>query len=144
MDDVMTAQRIREIRLKYGMSQKAFSHVLGIGSATMARYEAGDPPTKAMANLIRAAENPEFMRDCLERDGSGLSSKQQERSKQLVYGLCTIKEEEGEMKLDIEPDLRNHPAPGDTERKGRRDCRQPLPPHAKSRRCRRRHGRSHA
>ena len=101
MDDVMTAQRIREIRLKYGMSQKAFAHVLGIGSATMARYEAGDPPTKAMANLIRAAENPEFMRDCLERDGSGLSSKQQERSKQLVYGLCTIKEEEGEMKLDI-------------------------------------------
>lgn len=101
MDDVMTAQRIREIRMKYGMSQKAFAHVLGIGSATMARYEAGDPPTKAMANLIRAAENPEFMRDCLERDGSGLSPKQQERSKQLVYGLCTIKEEEGEMKLDI-------------------------------------------
>ena len=101
MDDVMTAQRIREIRMKYGMSQKAFAHVLGIGSATMARYEAGDPPTKAMANLIRAAENPEFMRDCLERDGSGLSPKQQERSKQLVYGLCTIKEEEGEKKLDI-------------------------------------------
>lgn len=101
MEDVVNAQRIREIRSKYGLSQKAFAQVLGIGTATMARYEAGDPPTKAMANLIRAAENPEFMRDCLERDGSELPPRQKEKSEQLVYALCTITKEEDEMSLDI-------------------------------------------
>lgn len=101
MKDVVTAQRIREIRSKYGLSQKAFAQVLGIGTATMARYEAGDPPTKAMANLIRAAENPQFMRDCLERDGSELPPRQKEKSEQLVYALCTITKEEDEMSLDI-------------------------------------------
>lgn len=101
MKDVVTAQRIREIRSKYGLSQKAFAQVLGIGTATMARYEAGDPPTKAMANLIRAAENPQFMRDCLERDGGELPPRQKEKSEQLVYALCTITKEEDEMSLDI-------------------------------------------
>ncbi len=35
----------------------------------MVRYENGQPPSKANANLIRAAAHTAFMRECLERDG---------------------------------------------------------------------------
>lgn len=63
------SQQIKEIRKHYGLSQQAFARLLGIGEASITRYEKGIAPTKANANLIRAAMIPEFMAGCLERDG---------------------------------------------------------------------------
>lgn len=87
MSDDMTVQEIKDIRAKYQMSRKTFSQVLGIGEASLARYEAGGKPTKANANLIRAAKNPRFMADCLDREAAALSEKQRTKAEQVVYAM---------------------------------------------------------
>lgn len=96
MSDDMTAQEIKEIRGKYGLSRKAFSQLLGIGEASLARYESGAAPTKANANLIRAAKNPRFMADCLMRDGAALPEKQRAKAEQVVYSMVYF-DDEGEI-----------------------------------------------
>ena len=55
----------------------------------MVRYENGQPPSKANANLIRAADNPAFMRDCFERDGDLLSHEQRGKAEQNHLALVT-------------------------------------------------------
>lgn len=95
----MTPDEIKEIRGKYGLSQKAFALLLGIGEASMVRYENGQEPSKANANLIRAAKYPRFMLDCLQRDGGQLSEPQRKKTEQIVYSLAYFNEE-GEI-MDI-------------------------------------------
>ena len=43
------SQQIKEIRKHYGLSQQAFARLLGIGEASITRYEKGIAPTKANA-----------------------------------------------------------------------------------------------
>lgn len=93
MSKEMSASEIKEIRGKYGLSQQAFARLLGIGEASMVRYESGKTPSKANANLIRAAANPSFMLDCLERDGELIPEAQREKTEQIIYSMVRIDEE---------------------------------------------------
>lgn len=93
MNDAIKPQDIINLRKKYGLSQRAFAQLLGIGEATMNRYENGVAPTKANANLIRAAMIPEFMAGCLEREGNQLSPKQRQSVEAIVYAEVTFNEE---------------------------------------------------
>lgn len=99
MVDEINAESIKAIRGRYGLSQQAFARLLGIGEASIARYENGAVPSKANANLIRAAALPEFMADCLKRDGDVLSPKQRESVEKIVYAEVTF-DEEGDI-MDI-------------------------------------------
>lgn len=101
MTEEMTAERIKAIRKRYGLSQQAFARILGIGPASMARYESGAKPSKAIANLIRAATIPEFMADCLKRDGDTLTPKQRESVEKIVYAEITF-DEKGEIMTTTE------------------------------------------
>ncbi|MBQ9043343.1 MAG: helix-turn-helix domain-containing protein [Eggerthellaceae bacterium] len=91
-----TAEEIREIRQQYGLSQKSFALLLGIGPASMVRYEQGSKPSKANANLIRAARHPQFMQECLERDGALLPEAQRVRASEVIYAVVSL-EPEGEI-----------------------------------------------
>ena len=75
MSREITAQDVKRIREKYGLTQQGFARLLGLGEASVVRYENGQKPSKANANLIRAANDPAFMRGCLERDGELLSAR---------------------------------------------------------------------
>ena len=55
MSDDITPDEIKRIRKKYGLTQQAFARLLGIGEASMVRYENGQPPSKANANQIGRA-----------------------------------------------------------------------------------------
>lgn len=99
MEDELTPRDIKRIRGKYGLTQKAFARVLGIGEASIVRYENGQKPTRANANLIRAADIPEFMLDCLERDGSRIPQAQREHTERVIYSEITF-DEDGEV-MDI-------------------------------------------
>ncbi|MEE0705211.1 MAG: helix-turn-helix domain-containing protein [Adlercreutzia sp.] len=99
MIDPLTPEAIKDIRHHYGLSQQAFARILGIGEASIARYENGAKPTKANANLIRAAAIPQFMADCLEREGEALSPKQRESVERIVYAEVTF--DEGGNTMDI-------------------------------------------
>lgn len=92
----ITSEEIKAIRGKYGLSQQSFARLLGIGEASMVRYESGQKPSKANANLIRAANHPAFMAECLERDGELLSSSQRRAIEQVVYATVTF-DDKGEI-----------------------------------------------
>ncbi|MEY8460506.1 helix-turn-helix domain-containing protein [Eggerthellaceae bacterium 24-137] len=96
MSELNMSSQIKEIRKRYGLSQQAFARLLGIGEASITRYENGVVPTKANANLIRAAMIPEFMAGCLERDGDALTPKQRASVEKVVYAEITF-DEEGEI-----------------------------------------------
>ena len=100
MIDPLTPEAIKDIRRYYGLSQQAFARILGIGEASIARYENGATPTKANANLIRAAAIPQFMADCLEREGEALSPKQRESVERIVYAEVTFDEEGNTMDIN--------------------------------------------
>lgn len=93
MANQITPQEIKRIRKKYGLSQKAFARLLGIGEASMARYENGKEPTRANANLIRAADNPTFVLECLDRCDGLLTESQCKKAEQLVYSMVTLDDE---------------------------------------------------
>lgn len=92
----ITPEEIKGIRGRYGLSQQAFARLLGIGEASMVRYENGQKPSKANANLIRAANHPTFMAECLERDGALIPAAQRESAEKVVYAMITF-DEEGEI-----------------------------------------------
>lgn len=99
MSHDLTSQDIKRIREKYALTQQGFARLLGLGDASIVRYENGQAPSKANANLIRAAENPQFVADCLRRDGDLLSANQRERTEKIVYALVSL-DEEGDI-MDI-------------------------------------------
>lgn len=85
MEDMLQPEEIVAIRKRYGLSQKAFARLLGIGEASIARYEKGDPPSKAMANLIRAAQYPRFVGQCMKREWDVLTERQRKSIGEVVY-----------------------------------------------------------
>lgn len=99
MSKELTAQDVKRIREKYGLTQQGFARLLGLGEASVVRYENGQKPSKANANLIRAADDPAFMQGCLERDGELLSESQREKAEKIVYALVSF-DEEGDI-MDI-------------------------------------------
>ena len=99
MSDDITPDEIKRIRKKYGLTQQAFARLLGIGEASMVRYENGQPPSKANANLIRAAAHKEFMLECLERDGESIPPAQRESAEKVIYAMVTF-DDKGEI-MDI-------------------------------------------
>lgn len=92
MSNELTSRDIKRIREKYGLTQQGFARLLGLGEASVVRYENGQKPSKANANLIRAADDPAFMRGCLERDGELLTESQRERTEKIVYALVSFDE----------------------------------------------------
>ena len=94
MASAITAEDIKEIRTSYGLSQKSFATLLGIGVASIVRYEQGATPTKANANLIRAARNPQFMIECLEQDGDLIPAAQRRHAEEIVYDYISFDSEE--------------------------------------------------
>lgn len=96
MPTAISAQEIKDIRNRYGLSQKSFALLLGIGPASIVRYEQGAIPSKANANLIRAARNPQFMAECLEADGGSIPKTQRIRAQSVVYDYISLDPEEDE------------------------------------------------
>lgn len=91
--DEITPESIKAIRGKYGLSQQSFARLLGIGEASIVRYERGQKPSKANANLIRAASDPKFMEECIRRDGSLIPESQRNHAEKIVYSEITFNKE---------------------------------------------------
>lgn len=118
MAELLTAEEIKEIRELYGLSQRSFAQLLGIGIASIVRYEQGITPSRANANLIRAARHPQFMKECLERDGDLIPATQRNRAKHCIYAL-----------IDLEPgeaaDIRAETQRAEMEKKAKQANRKP-------------------
>lgn len=95
----LTPQDIKDIRAKYGLSQRSFARLLGLGEASLARYEKGQKPSRANANLIRAARLPRFVMDCLDCDGKELSEKERHGVEEIVYAEVYFGEGDEDMDM---------------------------------------------
>ncbi|MBN1943754.1 MAG: DUF4065 domain-containing protein [Phycisphaerae bacterium] len=84
--DLLTPDRIREIRNHYHLSQKSFAMLLGMSEATMNRYEQGGLQDQTHDTVIRACEKPEVIRDLLSRRGHLISDWQRKRVEQALAG----------------------------------------------------------
>ena len=73
---LLMPERIREIRGRYGLGQKAFARLLGWGDVTLARYETGSLQSKSHDATLRAAEGPGYVRRMYQLNGDRLTPDQ--------------------------------------------------------------------
>lgn len=82
--NLVLPEDIKSMREKYDVSQTLFAIILGIGEATIERYESGSLPSKSISNLIKSAENPLFFSRMLENNKSKLTKTDYERIKKNI------------------------------------------------------------
>jgi HTH-type transcriptional regulator/antitoxin PezA len=92
----ITADEIKETRERYGLTQRSFATLLGIGEASMVRYEKGGTPSKANANLLLAARDPRFMKGCLEREGQAIPEAQRAKASGVIYQAIKLDDDADE------------------------------------------------
>mgnify|MGYP001441886944 FL=1 len=70
LHNLVTPQEIVAIRGKYQLSQAEFAELLGVGRATIERYERGSLPTKSLSELVKSANDPQDVLEILERNAN--------------------------------------------------------------------------
>ena len=91
--DLLTAAEIKEMREKYGLTQRALAQLLGWGSVTVNRYENGAIQTRGHDQLLRLLQDPENVRRILERPDTSLQDDVAERLKARIESLETPRHE---------------------------------------------------
>ncbi|ADD03324.1 transcriptional regulator, XRE family [Thermoanaerobacter italicus Ab9] len=76
---ILSPEEIKRIRESYGLSQRAFAKLLGIGEASIARYETGALPEKSLSNMIMLLKDPKNMQKLLEKNEDVLSQREKAR-----------------------------------------------------------------
>lgn len=71
---LMSSDEIRGIREGYGFSQELFSRILGIGVASLRRYEGGSLQTPAIDTVLHSAKTPKSLMVLFERNQRDLSA----------------------------------------------------------------------
>ncbi|MEW5825752.1 MAG: type II TA system antitoxin MqsA family protein [Candidatus Bipolaricaulota bacterium] len=64
--DLLTASQIRELRERYGLSQRGLAQLLGWGEVTVSRYENGAIQTRGHDQFLRLLRDPENVRRLLD------------------------------------------------------------------------------
>jgi putative zinc finger/helix-turn-helix YgiT family protein len=72
---LLSSEEIRQIREIYGLSQDLFSAILGIGPASLQRYETGAVQTIAYDGIIREARDAARFLETLEKNKNNVSPK---------------------------------------------------------------------
>lgn len=89
---LVTADEIKSIREKYGLNQEVFARILGIGRATLARYENGSLANEATSSLIKRSGEPEFLLSLVEERKNNIAHKDYERIKKKLKNDLMYKE----------------------------------------------------
>jgi len=76
---ILSPEEIKNIRESYGLSQRAFAKLLGIGEASIVRYETGALPEKSLSNMIMLLKDPKNMKKLLEKNEDILSQREKVR-----------------------------------------------------------------
>jgi putative zinc finger/helix-turn-helix YgiT family protein len=81
---LLSPTEVQSVRKRYGLSQQSFAVLLGMGEATINRYEGGALQDEAHDWLIRACRESSFMETVLERNGNLLSPRQLASAKKAL------------------------------------------------------------
>lgn len=99
---ILSSEEIKSIREGYGLSQRAFAKLIGIGEASIARYETGALPEKSLSNMIMLLKDPKNMKKLLEKNEDVLNHREKIR---LLLKLEEIKVDEEESAIKIPKEL---------------------------------------
>jgi putative zinc finger/helix-turn-helix YgiT family protein len=93
--NLLTPDEIRGIRERYGFSQELFARILGIGVASLRRYESGALQTSAIDSLLQSANSVESLREIVVRNSRDLGASELERvTKKLDKILGSTRDKE--------------------------------------------------
>lgn len=95
-NQVLSAVEIRGIREKYGFSQVLFAKILGIGEATLQRYERGALPSVSLNGLLLRAKTLDGLGD-LVRGAVPRLSEPEKAQALAVFGRQNTPENAGKM-----------------------------------------------
>ncbi len=83
---MLQPEEIKDFRKKVGLTQVQFSKLVGIGIATLNRYENGALQTEAHDGLLRSCMRPAVFKAMMERKGKELSEETQTKALESVEG----------------------------------------------------------
>ena len=83
---LLTPEQIHGIRKQYKLSQRSLAALLGMSEATINRYEGGGLQDEAHDQAIRSCQNPDTMRNILQRRGDRLSDWRRQRIEEVLEG----------------------------------------------------------
>jgi|GEM_PF-818229 len=83
---LMTSYEIKELREVYGLNQKEFAKILGLGEVSINRFENGSIQTASVNSTISMAKYPKVFKELLIKNSDALSEE--------VYNKCYEKVEE--------------------------------------------------
>jgi putative zinc finger/helix-turn-helix YgiT family protein len=84
--NLVSPSDIKKLRSKYGISQRSLALLLGIGEASIVRYEEGSLPSKSNNTLLRSAQDDSFMRHAFTGQGKKLPPSQQKTMSEVLSG----------------------------------------------------------
>ena len=96
---MLQPEEIRQFRIKYGLTQKEFSNLIGIGIATLNRYENGALQSEAHDRVIKMAIEPNNFMNLLANNQIALGDSKKQRI------LEQLKEETAISWLEITKDI---------------------------------------
>lgn len=99
--DIPQPEDIVALRQRYGLSQRVFAAILGLGVASVQRYEQGSLPSESHAELLRRARDPRFLLERLQRSPRHLSARDIERATARIESMRPRSVEYAVVRLDI-------------------------------------------
>lgn len=83
---MLSPERIRELRERYGLSQRGLARLLGWGEITIHRYENGALQDAAHDQVLQQLDDPRFVLSLLERYGDRLTPRERETVRNSALG----------------------------------------------------------
>ena len=96
--NLLSTEKIKNIRKKYNLNQKEMSQLLGWGEITYHRYEKGALPDSAHNNQLLLIEDPNNVKKLLKEGNTKLNQKTKQKLKKIISNLIN-KENIVEIKL---------------------------------------------
>ncbi|WP_324718136.1 type II TA system antitoxin MqsA family protein [Carboxydochorda subterranea] len=88
---LLKPDEIRELRERYGLSQRSLARLLGWGLVTVQRYERGALQDKSHDDLLRALEDPSFVLELLDRHGDRLPERVRQAVRSAALGAAALR-----------------------------------------------------
>ena len=99
--DVPQPDEIVALRRRYGFSQRVLAAILGIGVASVQRYEGGALPSESHAELLRQARDHQVLRERLRRGAPRLGERDRERALRAVEQQAASRIDYAVVRLDL-------------------------------------------
>lgn len=90
-NNLLTTEEIKTIRKKYGLTQKEYAQVIGVGEITVHRFEKGAIQTEAVDSIMKLSNNPNNMAFLLLQNHKNIGEELSKTLLKRINELQTLK-----------------------------------------------------